>query len=107
MALKINYKHGRITLGVFSAIAGLIFLSKSSFFDTIQFGDTKRSEIFVFAILSALLVLLVFATRSWNDIPQKVRDLNFSVKATVDSLFLGIVLAACVFLSISTFIQDT
>ena len=90
MALKINYKNIRITLGVFSAIAGLIFLSKSSFFDT-QFGDTKRSEIFVFAILSALLVLLVFASPSWNDILQKVRDLKFSVKATVDSLFLGIV----------------
>ncbi|PON32095.1 hypothetical protein PanWU01x14_364230 [Parasponia andersonii] len=80
----------RITLGVVSAILGLIFLSQSSFFK-MEFDDKKSSKILVFAILSALLFSLVFVARSWSNLLQKVWNLNFSVKSMIDTLFLGIV----------------
>lgn len=87
--LNIRY-YLRISLGVFSAIAGLIFLSKSSFF-AVQLEDTKSSEIFAFAVLSALLIFLVLAARSLNDILRKVWNINVFIKAMVHCLFLGMV----------------
>ncbi|PON81552.1 hypothetical protein TorRG33x02_226750 [Trema orientale] len=80
----------RITLGVVSAILGLIFLSQSSFFK-MEFDNKKSSKILVFAVLSALLVFLVFVAPSWSNLLQKVWNLNFSVKSMIDTLFLGIV----------------
>ncbi|XP_062096357.1 uncharacterized protein LOC133802112 isoform X2 [Humulus lupulus] len=60
----------RITLGVISAIVGLIFLSQSSFFK-IQFNNTTSSRFLVFASLSALLIFLVFVAASWSELLQK------------------------------------
>ncbi|KAM6563462.1 hypothetical protein CsatB_023460 [Cannabis sativa] len=80
----------RITLGMFSAIVGLIFLSQSSFFK-IQFNNNTSSRLFVFASLSALLIFLVFVAPSWSELLQKVWNLNFSLKCLIDSFFLGVV----------------